>query len=245
MDDFWSRRRTAFDAAAADYASGRPHYPADALRWCLPPDARTVIDLAAGTGIISAGLLDLDPVLSTGLEVVAVEPLAGMRALIPTGARVLEGSAEAIPLDDSVADAVLVGQAWHWFDAPRAMAEAHRVLRRGGRLCALWNLLDADDAVTRSVADIIEADERSDMAIDNPVSPFGDDEEFGPAENTVVAHRQLYDVDRVLQFARSRSQSILSDDRDRTEMLEKLRSALPNGEFTLTFVCEVWRTAAI
>jgi SAM-dependent methyltransferase len=245
MDDFWSRRRTAFDAAAADYAVGRPRYPADALRWCLPPDSRTVLDLAAGTGIITAGLLDLGRSLSPGLDVIAVEPLPGMRALIPTAALVVDGSAEAIPVDAAVADAVLVGQAWHWFDAPRAMGEAHRVLRRGGRLCALWNLLDDGDALTRSVADIIEADERADMALENPASPFGDDDRFGMAEHTIVAHRQQYDAERVLQFARSRSQSILSDDADRSEMLRRLRSAVPHGEFMLSFVCEAWRTAAI
>jgi SAM-dependent methyltransferase len=168
-----------------------------------------------------------------------------MRALIPPAARAVDGSAEAIPLDDATADAVIVGQAWHWFDAPRAISEAHRVLRRGGRLCAMWNLLNADDALTRSVADIIEADERSDMAIEDPASPFGDDARFGPAEHTIVAHQPRYDAERVLQFARSRSQSILSDDADRSEMLRQLQSAVPDGEFSLSFVCEAWRTPAV
>jgi SAM-dependent methyltransferase len=245
MDDFWSRRRTAFDAAAADYAAGRPRYPADALRWCLPPGARTVIDLAAGTGIVTAGLLDLGRSPRTDLEVIAVEPLAGMRDLIPSPARAVDGSAEAIPLDDGVADAVIVGQAWHWFDAPRAMAEARRVLRRDGWLCAMWNLLDTDDALTRSVADIIEAEERTDMAVDDPVGPFGDAAGFGPADNTVIAHTQRYDADRVIQYARSRSQTILSDDADRAGLVRQLRNTLPDGDFTLSFVCEAWRTAAI
>jgi SAM-dependent methyltransferase len=40
------------------------------------------------------------------------------------------------------AAAVLIGQAWHWFDLDRALPELARVLRPGGVLAALWN---ADD----------------------------------------------------------------------------------------------------
>ena len=65
-------------------------------------------------------------------DVVAVEPDDDMRALIVDG-DVLAGSAEAIPLDAASVDAVFVGEAFHWFDAPVAIAEITRVLRpRGG-----------------------------------------------------------------------------------------------------------------
>ena len=48
-----------------------------------------MLDLGAGTGKLTGVLLDL------GLDVVAVEPSAPMRALLPAWAEVLEGRADA------------------------------------------------------------------------------------------------------------------------------------------------------
>src|SRR5690349_23663648 len=50
----------------------------------------------------------------TGAEVVAVEPVAEMRARIgPAAARALDGTAEAMPLPDASADAVTVRSEEH------------------------------------------------------------------------------------------------------------------------------------
>jgi SAM-dependent methyltransferase len=80
--------------------------------------------------------------------VIAVEPVPGMRAqlerAVPT-ASAMAGTAEAMPLDAGSADAVLVAQAFHWFDTPKAAQEIHRVLRRGGGLGVIYNVWD--DAV--------------------------------------------------------------------------------------------------
>jgi SAM-dependent methyltransferase len=54
----------------------------------------------------------------------------------------LTGTAEEIPLPDASVDAVLVGQAMHWFDLDRAIPEMARVLTPGGVLAALWNVDD-------------------------------------------------------------------------------------------------------
>ncbi len=54
----------------------------------------------------------------------------------------LLGTAEDIPLPDDSVDAVLVAQAWHWFDPERAIKEVARVLRPGGRLGLVWNTRD-------------------------------------------------------------------------------------------------------
>ena len=51
----------------------------------------------------------------------------------------MAGTAEQIPLPDASVDAVLVGQALHWFDHEQALPEIGRVLRPGGVLAGLWN----------------------------------------------------------------------------------------------------------
>jgi SAM-dependent methyltransferase len=140
-----ARRAASFGGRAAAYAAERPDYPDAAIWWALEPvRGRTplrVLDLAAGTGKLTEGLL------RAGAEVVAVEPheamLAELHRLLP-GVPALAGTAESIPLADGSVDAVVVGQALHWFDPDRAMPEMARVLTPGGVLAGLWNMDDDD-----------------------------------------------------------------------------------------------------
>jgi SAM-dependent methyltransferase len=119
-----------FDSVAVDYDRGRPGWPAEILDGI---DAADVLDLAAGTGKLTRLLLE------HYRHVVAVEPLAGMRALLPPEAEVLEGSAEAIPLPDRAIDAAFVAEAFHWFDSSAAVIELGRVLRPGGTVLVCFN----------------------------------------------------------------------------------------------------------
>ena len=142
-------RAGAFDAAAAAYERGRPGWPDAALeaivrRLGLSRES-AVLDLAAGTGKLTRMLV------GRFASVVAVEPLDGMRAVLERdtpGARAAAGTAEAIPLEDGTVDAVFVAEAFHWFDAARAVAEMERVLRPGGGVAVLYNRRDwaAQDA---------------------------------------------------------------------------------------------------
>ncbi|MEW2443483.1 class I SAM-dependent methyltransferase [Micromonospora marina] len=133
----------SFGVAAAEYDRFRPRYPEAALRWALDGlHAARVVDLGAGTGILTRGLLALTGPVA---HVVPVEPDPGMRAQLAAatpGTTALAGSAEAVPLPDASADAVLVGQAYHWFDRERAHAEVARVLRPGGTFAPVWNTRD-------------------------------------------------------------------------------------------------------
>ncbi len=81
---------------------------------------------------------------------------AEMRAELPPQAIALEGTAEAIPLDDASADAVTVAQAFHWFDAEPALAEIHRVLRPGGALALVWNERHEDDPVNQAIDALVD-----------------------------------------------------------------------------------------
>lgn len=132
-----------FASVTAEYERGRPDYPPAAIgalaaELALRPGAG-VLDLAAGTGRLSAALLD------QGVEVIAVEPTGVMRERLAARIgpdRVREGLAEAIPLDDGSVQAVTVGDAFHWFDKAPALAEIRRVLRPGGGLAILNTVVD-------------------------------------------------------------------------------------------------------
>jgi len=132
-------RATSFGAVAADYDRLRPP-PADAaVDWLLPADARVVMDLAAGTGLLTRAL-------AARVETVwAVEPDERMRAVLADrtpGVHVLHGWGEEVPLDDASVDAVFVSSAWHWLDPGRSVPELARVLRDGGRLGVVWTSRD-------------------------------------------------------------------------------------------------------
>jgi len=133
----------AFDGSAAAYERGRPDFPAEAIdtlaRACGIVPGRTVLDLAAGTGKLTRMLVPF------GADLVAVEPLAGMReefARHVPDVPILDGTAEAIPLDAASVDAVVVAQAFHWFDPDAALREIHRILRPGGSVGPVWNVRD-------------------------------------------------------------------------------------------------------
>lgn len=140
IDDVAAR---GFEAGSTAYERARPGYPDEALA-VLVSELRVgpgvqVCDLAAGTGKLTRRLVE------SGADVVAVEPVDGMRrqlaAAVP-GIEVVTGTAEAIPRPDASIDVVTVAQAFHWFDAPAALAEIARVLRPGGGLALLWNERD-------------------------------------------------------------------------------------------------------
>ncbi|GAB3085519.1 class I SAM-dependent methyltransferase [Isoptericola nanjingensis] len=137
-------RAASFDRDADVYAQVRPTYPRDAVGWMLPAGARRVLDLAAGTGKLTEVVVDL---AGAGTDVVAVDPslpmLAELSARLP-GVATRQGAAEHLPLPDASVDAVLVAQAWHWFDADAAATEIARVLRPGGTLGVVWNDRDAE-----------------------------------------------------------------------------------------------------
>jgi len=134
------RLSSSFGTAAAAYAEHRPDSAQAAVRLALErAPGRRVLDLGAGTGKLTATLVAL------GADVVAVEPdpsmLTELRRALP-GVGALPGSAEAIPLPDASVDAVLAGNAMHWFDMEVAGPEIARVIAPGGTLAGLWNVVD-------------------------------------------------------------------------------------------------------
>ncbi|GAA4535675.1 class I SAM-dependent methyltransferase [Pseudonocardia xishanensis] len=235
-------RRLVFGSAADDYARHRPDYPAAPVEWALEhtPGPR-VLDLAAGTGKLTARLLERD--------VVAVDPdpgmLARLRADLPQ-VEALEGSAEDIPLPTASVDAVLVGQAIHWFDPERAWPEIARVLRPGGVFAGLWNCDDgAVDWVTGYASALAHG-----MA--NPRGGDGAEldlpEPFGPTERATFRNDRLTTTDDLVASVRTQSWALASSEEDREAALARMRDYLAtrpetaSGSFVLPGFTLVLRT---
>ena len=153
----WQERGRSFGSVAAEYALLRPSYPSDAVEFLLGPRPRTVLDLGAGTGLLSA------VIRAAGHEVIAVDPAGPMLAELETRlpeVRTVVGSAEQIPLADGSVDAVVAGQAAHWFDPPAAAAEMRRLLRPGGVVGLIWNIRDSEVPWVRALDELVSEEAR-------------------------------------------------------------------------------------
>lgn len=134
-----------FDRTAVDYnrveramAFGTGSwYRRRALRRAGLTHGMHVIDVGVGTGLVAreAACLVGDPRCVTGID-----PSVGMveAARVPAGVRLMEGTADAIPLASACADFVSMGYALrHIGDLALAFTEFWRVLRPGGIMCLL------------------------------------------------------------------------------------------------------------
>jgi SAM-dependent methyltransferase len=108
--------------------------PRDVLDAVLPDGAPVVVDVGCGDGSLVRHLARRGA-RAVGVEVGA-EPLARARAHPPAGGeRYEQAGAEALPLGDATADAVLFMNSLHHVPGEHldaALAEAARVLRPGG-----------------------------------------------------------------------------------------------------------------
>ncbi|MDA1360253.1 class I SAM-dependent methyltransferase [Glycomyces luteolus] len=207
--NFDANAARSFGPAADLYDSIRPAYPAEALAWLTGDAPKEVVDVGAGTGILTRGLIAL------GHNVTAVEPdpqmLAKLTAASPGLAAGHEGAAEALPLPDASADVITAGQAFHWFDRPKALPELHRVLRADGVLAPIWNIRDTQTPWVAAVWAAIDSSqgERDAFAALEP-GYFGDG--FAEPEHRVFSHERLLDRPGVLRLVHSRSYYLTADD---------------------------------
>jgi SAM-dependent methyltransferase len=251
------RHGSSFGGAATAYAEHRPDYAEAAVRWALEPvrarEPLRVLDLAAGTGKLTATLVLL------GADVAAVEPDPAMLAELRRSfgsVTALTGSAEEIPLTDASVDAVLVGQAMHWFDLDRAIPEIARVLTGGGVLAALWNV---DDDRTDWVATLAQISKgKSNVTLlrwrDSAVQvrqerlAAAGSGLFEPPETGEFEHGQRRTVDSLVATIATHSKLLVMDEPDRARLLAEVRDFLharpetSTGEFVLPLVTAGLRT---
>ena len=224
-----------FTDVAAAYERGRPEYAPEVTEAIveslgIAPGAR-VLDVGAGTGKLAR------PLLAAGLDVVAVEPLEGMRAALTRaiGAqRVRAGRAEALPLPDGSVDGAVSGDAFHWFDGDRAAAELFRVVRAGGGAVVCWLTSSLRDAQRPPFA--VEVDgvlEPLWRAARHPYLVHARGAEalerhggFAPLQRRRVAFEHVTDRDGLLAYYASISYVGALEPRRRTELLEQLAAIL-------------------
>ncbi len=234
-----------FQAGAEAYERGRPGYPREAIEWLLTQlslvSGRTVLDVAAGTGKLTRELV------ASGADVVAVEPVAAMRSVLEQavpGTRVLDGTAEALPLGDGSVDAITVAQAFHWFDGPAALAEFHRVLRPSGRFALIWNRRLRDQPVWRAISEITEPYRR-----DTPAHYRGEWRHsvdstalFAPAGELEVPLEQELDADELVDRVGSTSFIAALPDSERADVLARVRAvaARAGGSVRLGYTTEAY-----
>ncbi len=244
MDELAKRQRAAaFDAAdvAAAYAA-RPDYPVHALSWLVGHPPRRVLDLGAGTGKLTAQLV------AAGYDVVAVDPaaemLAQLRLLLPDVASRV-GTAEAIPLPDASVDAVVVAQAFHWFDPNTALPEMARVLRLRGTLGLVWNIRDDRDPWVAELNTLIS--ERAQLDRESTESAHALDgfpglEDF---EHRTYEHAQPIDRPLLIDLIRSRSYAAVMPAEQRTRLLNEIGSLFDRhalgGRLVLPYVTHCYR----
>lgn len=190
-----------FGPLAEEYARFRPSFPDalfDALFGRLGDRSGPILDVGAGTGAATAALLP------RSARVAALEP---NRAMLAKAARRLAGSAgwlgavaaraEEEPIASASVSCVTVAQAFHWFEPEQALAEFARVLRPGGLLAVMWNVV-VPDAFTDEVFALVA---RYNTAYGRPVT------RLMLSTPEALARHPAFDVDAPAEFAHERPMS--------------------------------------
>ena len=162
-----------FSNRVADYVKYRPGYPpgiVDFLQEKYKLDiGRVIADVGAGTGIST------ELFLKAGYSVIAIEPNEEMREKavellgMYKGLKVMGGAAEQTGLENESVNAIVCGQAFHWFDMVKTKVEFKRILKQEGIVVLIWNERktvsafekDYDELIVKHAKDYVKVDHRN------------------------------------------------------------------------------------
>jgi SAM-dependent methyltransferase len=221
------QRAMSFGAIADQYNRLRPGPPTEAVDWLLPARADVVLDLAAGTGLLSRAL--------PAGRVIAIEPDTRMGSVLrdnSPGVRVVAGVGEAIPLRSGSVDAVLISSAWHWMNPELAAGEIGRVLRDGGRFGLIWTSRDREVDWVREMNMLREpADGRPDPTRPRPRFRNRDvalpePHCFADIETASFTFTKTVPIDDFAPMLATYSRIIIASEQERAEILARIRAAL-------------------
>lgn len=133
-----------FDETVENYVKYRPSYPKEVYsllvkKFNLSPE-KVIADIGSGTGFLSKLFLE------HGHVVYGVEPNEAMRIAAEkyldknSNFKNINGLAESTALENESVDWIIVGTAFHWFDAEKTKIEFKRILKSPGFCCVVWNV---------------------------------------------------------------------------------------------------------
>lgn len=161
-----------FSDRVDNYAKYRPNYPEKILN-CLNDynfSKRSIIaDIGSGTGKLT------ELFLKNGNKTYGIEPNLEMRNMADSLLNKydnyisIDGTAERTTLGNNTIDFIVVGQAFHWFDAQKALNEFRRILKNNGVLVLIWNhrkldtefLIEYDNILKKHSKDYAESEHRN------------------------------------------------------------------------------------
>jgi SAM-dependent methyltransferase len=233
-------RAGSFGDTAHDYERGRAMYPDEAVEWLVDGSSR-VVDLGAGTGKLT-GTLALH-----ASEVLALEPqrqmLLHLRRAAPSAFAACS-VAEMLPVRSGWADAVVVAQAFHWFDQRRAVPEIRRILSPGGRLGLIWNVRDESTDWVAELARIAGPENSSETRAGLDRLPG-----FEVFDHRTWRTSQTMNRATLLAHIKSRSNVSAMSERDREQALEQVGELCDThpalrgpGTFELPYQTHAYRT---
>jgi SAM-dependent methyltransferase len=124
-------------------------YAADLAQRVAARVPRNVLEIAAGTGVVTRAMLHALP---AGVDIIATDlnPAMLQQAAahtLPRPAAFQEADAMALPFDDQTFDAVVIQFGVMFFpDKAKALSEARRVLRPGGALLfSVWDRIEENE----------------------------------------------------------------------------------------------------
>jgi SAM-dependent methyltransferase len=175
-----------FSSRVENYVKYRPSYPPALVQFlakeCGLSPNDVIADIGSGTGLLTKLFLD------NGNHVMGVEPNREMReagerflAACPNFISV-DGTAEATTLNDASVDAVIAGQAFHWFDIDKARREFLRILKPAGWVALIWNARRVDsspfqreyDQLLRTYSEEYARTNHQDAVTDEAIEAFFD-----------------------------------------------------------------------
>jgi SAM-dependent methyltransferase len=238
--------RERFSQTVEDYRRYRPDYPTALFDWIAQhaelEAGSVVVDIGCGTGISTRQLA------ARGWRVIGVDPNMEMLEAAredSAGIATIEyvrSDAETLALPIDRCDAIVGGQAFHWFDLGRALPR-FRELLRGDPAIAFWNLRDHDDPLMAAYEALLK--ERCPEYVRVGAEPRAEAiaSQFDDAERAFFPHHQP--LDRESFFGRVWSSSYVRSSIDDRASFDEALGALFEQHEQNGSVAFVYRTMAV